>query len=139
MAVAKRQRRENRTKEGRRTGVRTSGKINNTPGWPNLHRTGPGREKHIKRGAKASSLSPAWGHSSLRVWIDVPSCLEDGFSCYLLNKIELYNTDLSKSYHMVLSRPESYNTVYPTGEGALMSVIPNLCCDETKTEEHTLT
>ena len=62
MAVAKRQRRENRTKEGRRTGVRTSGKINNTPGWPNLHRTGPGREKHIKRGAKASSLSPAcWG------------------------------------------------------------------------------
>ena len=32
--------------------MRTSGKTNNTPGWPNLHRTGPGREKHIKRGAK---------------------------------------------------------------------------------------
>ena len=91
MAVAKRQRRENRTKEGQRTGVRTSGKTNNTPGWPNLHRTGPGREKHIKRGAKASSLSLSrmLGRSSLHVWIDVPSCLEDGFSCYLLNKIEL--------------------------------------------------
>ena len=49
--------RGNRTKEGPRTRVRTSGKTNNTPGWPNLHRTGPGREKHINRGAKASSLS----------------------------------------------------------------------------------
>ena len=49
--------RENETKEGLRTGVRTSGKTNNTPGWPNLHRTGPGREKHINTGAKASSLS----------------------------------------------------------------------------------
>ena len=70
MAVAKRQgrgkARKNRTQEGLRTGVRTSGKTNNTPGWPNLHRTGPGRGKHINRGAKASSLSlspsPArWG------------------------------------------------------------------------------
>ena len=34
---------KNRTKEGPRTRVRTSGKTNNTPGWPNLHRTGPGR------------------------------------------------------------------------------------------------
>ena len=51
--------RENETKEGprTRTGVRTSGKTNNTPGWPDLHRTGPGREKHINRGARASSLS----------------------------------------------------------------------------------
>ena len=58
MAVAKRQGREkpakNRTKEGLRTRVRTPGKTNDTPGWPNLHRTGPGRDKHIKRGAKAS-------------------------------------------------------------------------------------
>ena len=54
--------RENETKEGQRTGVRTSGKTNNTPGWPNLHRTGPGRDKHINRRAKVSSLSPAhWG------------------------------------------------------------------------------
>ena len=66
MAVAKKTRkgkaRENRTKKGPRTGVKTSGKTNNTPGWPNLRRTGPGRDKHIKRGAKASSLSPVrWG------------------------------------------------------------------------------
>ena len=65
MAVATRQGREkptkikqeNETKEGPRTGVRTLIKTNNTPGWPNLHRTGPGRDKHIKRGAQASSLS----------------------------------------------------------------------------------
>ena len=67
MAVAKRlegKAHENRTKEGPRTGVRTSGKTNNTPGWPNLHKTGPGTEKHIKRGAKALfslSLSRAMG------------------------------------------------------------------------------
>ena len=72
MAVAKRQRKgkawENRTKEG----PRTSGKTNNTPGWPNLHRTGPGRDKHIKRGAKASarslSLPHALGRSSLHIF-----------------------------------------------------------------------
>ena len=83
--------RENETKEGLRTGVRTSGKTNNTPGWPNLHRTGPGREKHINTGAKASSLSlPSAGALfSSCLWIDVPSRLKDGFSCYLLNKIEL--------------------------------------------------
>ena len=45
--------RENRTKEGPRTRVRTSGKTNNTPGRPNLHKTGPETEKHIKREAKA--------------------------------------------------------------------------------------
>ena len=83
--------RGNRTKEGPRTRVRTSGKANNTPGWPNLHGTGLGRHKHIKRGAKASSLSlPHTGALfSSRLWIDMPSRLEDGFSCYLLNKIEL--------------------------------------------------
>ena len=56
--------RENETKEGTRTGVRTSGKRNNTPGWPNLHRAGPGRDKHINKRAKASwlTVSPAhWG------------------------------------------------------------------------------
>ena len=63
--VVKRQRKEkahkNRTKEGPRTRVRATGKTKNTPGWPNLHRTGPGREKH-KSGAKASSLSLThWG------------------------------------------------------------------------------
>ena len=38
---------ENRTKEGLRTGVRTSGRTNSTPGWPNLHRAGPGGGKNI--------------------------------------------------------------------------------------------
>ena len=67
MAVAKRpggKARENRTKEGLRTGVRTSGKTHSTPGWPNLHRTGPGREKHVNEEPKLSflSFSPTrWG------------------------------------------------------------------------------
>ena len=44
---------------------------------------------------------------------------------------------------MVRSRLESYNTVCPRLEScdmprALMSVIPNLCCDETKTEKYKL-
>ena len=72
--------------------MRTSGKTNNIPGWPNLHNTGPGTENHIKRGAKALlslSLPRDEALFSLRLWIDVPSRLEDGFSCYDLNKIEL--------------------------------------------------
>ena len=72
--------------------MRTSGKINNTPGWPNLHRTGPGKETHIKREAKAllSLCLPRDGALfSLCLLIDVPSRFEDGFSCYYLNKIEL--------------------------------------------------
>ena len=49
--------------------MRTSGKTNNTPGWPSLHRTGPGTEKHKKEEPKlALSLSRAMGHSSLRVF-----------------------------------------------------------------------
>ena len=61
---------ENRTKEGPRTGVRTSGRTNSTPGWPNLHRAGPGGGKNIKRGAKAPSLSTALalGRSSLCIF-----------------------------------------------------------------------
>ena len=71
--------------------MRTSGKTNSTPGWPNLHRTGPGRGKHIKRGAKALSLSlpRAGALFSLYLWVDMPSCLKDGFIYYYLNKIEL--------------------------------------------------
>ena len=48
--------RGNETK-GLRTRVRTSGKTNNTPGWPNLHRRDQGRDKHVNRRAKASSFS----------------------------------------------------------------------------------
>ena len=46
MAVAKKTRkgkaRENRTKDGRRTRVQTSGKTNSPPDKPNLHKAGPG-------------------------------------------------------------------------------------------------
>ena len=67
---------ENRTKEGLRTGVRTSGKTNSPPSWPNLHRAGSGRgEKHIKRRAKIG-----WGASFHIFWVSQPSRLEDVFS-----------------------------------------------------------
>ena len=61
--------------------MRTSGKTNNTPGWPNLHKTGPGTEKHIKRGAKALfSLSSAMGRSSLHVFgLTCPHALKMDF------------------------------------------------------------
>ena len=77
--------------------MRTSGRTALLP-KPNLHKTGLGVGggqvcgEHIRRGAKglSLSLSPAqWVLFSSYLWIDVPSCLEDGFSCYLLNKIEL--------------------------------------------------
>ena len=108
---------------------------------PHLHRTGLGEEKkHIKRGAKGLSLSLSppprtLRRSSLRVFgstcphaskMDFPALFEIKSSC---------NTDLSKSYNMVRSRPESYNTVCPRPEScdmpkALTSVTPNLHCDE---------
>ena len=69
--------------------MRTSGKTKNTPGWPNLHRTGPETEKHIRDKA-LFSLSPAGGALFFsHLWINMPSHFEDGFSCYYLNKIEL--------------------------------------------------
>ena len=105
MAVAKRQGREKPTKieqrkvkgrsEDLRTGMRTSGRTALLT-KPNLHRAGPGgRKKHKKRSQRALSLSlslsllRAGALFSLRLWIHVPSRLKDGFSCYLLNKIEL--------------------------------------------------
>ena len=61
MAVAKRQGREKPMKIEQRKvqdGVRTSGGTKSTPGWPSLHRAGPGEEKkHIKRGAKRLEVS----------------------------------------------------------------------------------
>ena len=121
--------------------MRTSGKTNNTPGWPNLHRTGPGRDKHIKRGAKTSCLSlPRAGalfSSCLR--IDMPSCLKDRFSCYFLNKIELQHwavtliclRAITWSIWDLRAITRSIQELWCT-EGALMSTTPNLCCDETK-------
>ena len=56
-----------------------------------------GRKKHMKRGAKglAHSLSLPLSFPLAGVlffsclWVSMPSLLEDGFSCYFLNKIEL--------------------------------------------------
>ena len=97
MVVAKRQRREKpmkiEQKKVWKTRMRTSGKTNNTPGWPNLHRTGPGRDKHTNRGAKASSLSLSLPHAGvlfLRVFGSTcPHASKMDFPCYLLNKTEL--------------------------------------------------
>ena len=76
--------------------MKTSGRTNSTPGKPNLHRAGPeGGKNHIKRGAKGGakglslSLSFFFPHTGSRLWVGVPSRLEDGFSCYFLNKIEV--------------------------------------------------
>ena len=99
MAVAKRQGREKPAKteqrkvKGRsRTRVRTSGRKALLT-KPNLHRAGPEGRKNIKRGAKGLSLSVSLlctgALFSSCLWIDMPSSLKDGFSCYLLNKIEL--------------------------------------------------
>ena len=60
MAVAKRQEgksRENRTEEGLRTGVKTSGRTALLL-KPNLHKTGPGGKKHKKKSQISLSLSP---------------------------------------------------------------------------------
>ena len=65
--------RENRTKEGLRTGVRTSGRTNSTPGWPNLHRAGPGGGKNIKRRAKGSGLCLLF--ASLGWHALIPGCI----------------------------------------------------------------
>ena len=82
MAVAKRPGREKSAKIEQRR-VRISGKTKSTPGWPSLHRTGPRREKHKKRSQSSLVLF------SSCLWVDMPSRLEDGFSCYYLNKTEL--------------------------------------------------
>ena len=91
MVVAKRQRREKPMKiEQRkvRTGVRTSGKTNNTPGWPHLHRTGPRRDKHIKRGANASSLalSPTLWGALLFTSLDRPALMPQRWIFLLSSK-----------------------------------------------------
>ena len=91
---------------------------------PNLHRTGGGRG-HIKRGAKALfslSLRPcAMGRSSLCVfWLTCPQASKVGFSCYYLNR----------AVTLIYLRAITLRAV--TCQGALMSITPNFCCDETK-------
>ena len=105
MAVAKRQ---GRSKEGLRTRVRTTGRTALLT-KPNLQRASPGgRKKHIKRGAKGLSLplsrslmpmlslslsitphppNPHTPHAGALLYSLL--FFKDGFSCYLLNKIEL--------------------------------------------------
>ena len=69
--------RENRTKEGLRTGVRTSGSTNSTPGWPSLHRAGPGEEKtHKKR-----SQRPRVSLSHVRVSLSLSLFTSFGSAC----------------------------------------------------------
>ena len=85
--------------------MRTSGKINNTPAWPNLRRTGPGRDKHIKRGAKASSLSlpHPLGHSSPLVF---------GLTCLHASKM-----DFPQFSSVAQSCPTFCNTMNPSTPG----------------------
>ena len=107
--------------------MRTSGGAALLP-QPDLHRTGPGGGKNLqKEEPTALSLPPSlrargallftsldWRALTPRRWIFLLSSECD--------------TDFSKSYNTVcprLSKP------WPA-EGALMSVGPSLCCDETK-------
>ena len=78
--VAKRQGKEkpvkNRTKEGPRIGVRTSGRTYSTPGQPNLQRAG-----HGGGGKTYKKRSQNWAEASLYIfWFRIPSCLEDVLS-----------------------------------------------------------
>ena len=96
MAVAKRRRKSpgkqnrGRSKEGLRTRVRTLGRTALLT-KPNLHRAGPGgRKKHKKRSQRVLSLSPTCWGALLFMSLDRCALMpQDGFSCYLLNKIEL--------------------------------------------------
>ena len=139
MAVAKRQEREKpakiRTTEGQRTvrGPEWGLQVGQTVLLASPACIGrPKGGKNTRKDEPKRSPSPlgAMVRSSTlfssRLWVGRPSRFEDGFSCYLLTKIELY-TDLSKSHNTVCPRPESCDA-----SGALMSVAPNLCCDETE-------
>ena len=91
MAVAKRQGREKPAKIEQRK----------VPGGPQVEQTtllagpiyigqpqGEGKKLTKKRSQSLLSL-PRPGVITLRIWVDMPLRLEDGFSCYHLNKIEL--------------------------------------------------
>ena len=87
MEVAKRDGRENRTKEGLCAGVKTSGKTNSTPGWASSQSTGPGRGgKRYKREEPKLGQGPFFS-SRLLVWhaLRPPGCI----FLYFLNKTEL--------------------------------------------------
>ena len=70
--------------------MRTLGKTNNTPDGPIYIGQAQGVINiQIEEPEPALSLPRAGALCFSCLWIDVPSRLEDGFSCYLLNKIEL--------------------------------------------------
>ena len=75
MAVAKRPGREKPAKIEQRKvlGPEREPQVKQTTHLPkpNLHRTGPGTEKLIKRGAKTLSLSRVMGRSSLHVFVSM--------------------------------------------------------------------
>ena len=96
MVVAKRQGRENRTKEGPRTGVRTQLEHTALLASPVNMGQAQGEDKTSKkRSQRAGGLclphvlacSPTL--FSTHLCVSRPPRLKDGFSCYFLNKIEL--------------------------------------------------
>ena len=117
--------RENRTKEGLRTGVRTSGSTNSTPGWPSLHRAGPGEEKTHKKRSQRPRVSLSHVRVSLSLSLSSRLLGQHALTpqgcifLYFLNK-----TDLSENYSMDCPRAVM--------QRALMSVTSNLCCDKTE-------
>ena len=95
MAVAKRQGREKlaKMKQKKVRGPECGPQVKQTPLLAGPICTGRPRERETYKQKSQNQLSlsllRAGALFSSCLWIDVPSCLEDGFSCYLLNKIEL--------------------------------------------------
>ena len=71
--------------------MKTSHKTKSTPAGPIYIGQAQGEKNIKKEEPKLSSLSLLRDGVlfSSRLWIDVASCLENGFSCFNLNKIEL--------------------------------------------------
>ena len=94
--------------KGRSEDPRTSGRTHSAPGWPNLHRAGPGGGKTQKKRSQRAGLSP--------LCVGFPSHLEDVLSCYFLNKTELQQgavTPICLRALTVCSQSKSYNRVCP--------------------------
>ena len=126
--------------------MRTSGR---THSWLSPICIGQAQEEEKKTYKKRSqralslSLSPACRGALLSLSLGQHALTPRRWIFLLLSKqnrivTQSCNTDLAKSYNTVRLRPESYNTVYPrpescdTPRGALMSITPDLCCDETE-------
>ena len=111
---------ENRTKEVPRTGVRTSGRANCTPGCPIYIGQAQGEKKmHKKKSRRAKgpglSLFPVLWGTLLFVSLGQHPLMPRGWVVLLLSKqnravTRSCNTDLSKSYNTVCLRPENCDT-----------------------------